>query len=505
MCGNIGLLKLSASTAVASSAEFKKRRKQPDELDRSLHRSLHEVSKLHGLRVKGGSNWTHNVSYDGRYDVVEVPRSLAMLPLFNVLQAQVASTEVRGGQAGGISCLSFHQNVESIKSTFDAQFGGQSEVSMVNTRVRCVARKRFPLASDLISLFKEKQTIKTKENCTATFVGHTRFATSSKNMVPELHPHEWVPFHDESAWMFNSHTGRFERFTINVGLHLSHNGDFDALEAYDQTVVVGDVGLWLERVLHVPNDTKGDSPKLAGCMDLFRVQGRWAAAARLAYLRCILKSVRDVTGGETLSKSAPNLFPNPSVWELWSSLFDSAWTAHIGNVIRPVQRYSGHFYYYIDASGEAQFLDFLKTEIEAKVRDMDGFSQAHLNQAQDWTSSELKGFLYHTVRGFLRADMYSALSEIISKAEGSFGVQVHCSMEPGVMVIASKGQPMSMAFDPKRSMCLFGSEAEAVAVPVDQAGQWLSHRLDLDSAGEVQLSVCLNIKALLVFPAAFYA
>jgi len=64
---------------------------------------------------------------------------------------------------------------------------------------------------------------------------------------------------------------------------------------------------------------------------------------------------------------------------------------------------------------------------------------------------------------------------------------------------------MSMAFDPKRSMCLFGSEAEAVAVPVDQAGQWLSHRLDLDSAGEVQLSVCLNIKALLVFPAAFYA
>ena len=42
--------------------------------------------------------------------------------------------------------------------------------------------------------------------------------------------------------------------------------DFDALSAYGTMMVVGDVGLWLERVLHTPNSTNGDSPKIAGCM-----------------------------------------------------------------------------------------------------------------------------------------------------------------------------------------------------------------------------------------------
>jgi hypothetical protein len=93
-------------------------------------------------------------------------------------------------------------------------------------------------------------------------IGHTRFATSSINTVPELHPHEWVPFHVESVWLFNNCSGVFEQAQRQVGIHLTHNGDFDALEAYGQTEVVDTVGLWLERVLHVPNNMRGDSPKV---------------------------------------------------------------------------------------------------------------------------------------------------------------------------------------------------------------------------------------------------
>ena len=44
---------------------------------------------------------------------------------------------------------------------------------------------------------------------------------------------------------------------------------------------------------------------------------------------------------------------------------------------------------------------------------------------------------------------------------------------------------MSIAFDPKKPLCLFGSEAEAVAVPVERCGKWLSERIDLDTLGEV--------------------
>ena len=50
------------------------------------------------------------------------------------------------------------------------------------------------------------------------------------------------------------------------------------------------------------------------------------------------------------------------------------------------------------------------------------------------------------------------MSEFLSRAEGSFGLQAHCSIEPGVVVIASKGQPMSLSYDPERPIVLFGSE-----------------------------------------------
>jgi glucosamine 6-phosphate synthetase-like amidotransferase/phosphosugar isomerase protein len=103
----------------------------------------------------------------------------------------------------------------------------------------------------------------------------------------------------------------------------------------------------------------------------------------------------------------------------------------------------------------------------------------------DWTDSVLIAFLKTAIRGFLRGDMYTAMTEFVSRAEGSFGLQVHCSLEPGVVVIASKGQPMSLAYKNDIPLCLYGSEAEALAVPIDADGKWLSKRLDLDSHGEI--------------------
>lgn len=47
-----------------------------------------------------------------------------------------------------------------------------------------------------------------------------------------------------------------------VGIHISHNGDFDALEAYGGSIVNAELGCWLERILHVKNDLAGDSVKV---------------------------------------------------------------------------------------------------------------------------------------------------------------------------------------------------------------------------------------------------
>lgn len=118
---------------------------------------------------------------------------------------------------------------------------------------------------------------------------------------------------------------------------------------------------------------------------------------------------------------------------------------------------------------------------------MTSYYRFHLGRpsAAQWSHHEYESFVHMSVRGFLRADLYTALSEFLSRAEGSFGIQAHCTLEPGVMVIGSKGQPMSISFDPEKPIVLFGSEAEAVAVPVDMQGRWLTERIDLDSHGEI--------------------
>lgn len=54
-----------------------------------------------------------------------------------------------------------------------------------------------------------------------------------------------------------------------------------------------------------------------------------------------------------------------------------------------------------------------------------------------------------------------------------------------MVIVASKGQPMSIAFDHDTPLVLFASEAEALAVPVRVSGQSLPLRVDLDGHGEV--------------------
>ena len=227
-----------------------------------------------------------------------------------------------------------YDNNNNKATKYEAEYNQIPDI----TRIRAVARKRVPLAGDLTA--KYLQTRKGRRmafdktftgkvqhrllsmtfithylpvtntsiasiilkihsyihyiyiHCiTFIVIGHTRFATSSINVVSELHPHEWIPARNEVIWKYNPSLGRFERSILNTCIHITHNGDFDALEAYSQTMVNEEIGYWLEKILHQPNDLKGDSPKIAGCMELFRVQGRWGAAARLAWVRCSFRSI----------------------------------------------------------------------------------------------------------------------------------------------------------------------------------------------------------------------
>jgi len=204
-----------------------------------------------------------------------------------------------------------------------------------------------------------------------------------------------------------------------------------------------------------------------------RVQGRWAASARLAYVRVLYQSATDVSGGKLLTKTAPNVFPKIEYFKNWASFFESVFIQHKNNIIEISHKnsISNSYSYTINLKGVRQFIAALCGEKRQKPK--------------EWSLSDWRGFVRHAVRGFLRADLFTAVTEFQARAEGSFGLQVHSTLEPGVVIITSKGQPMSVSYDTDIPIVLFGSEAEAVAVPVSKSGMWLKNRIDLNSKGEV--------------------
>ena len=186
-----------------------------------------------------------------------------------------------------------------------------------------------------------------------------------------------------------------------------------------------------------------------------------------------MRSSNDVCDGQQLSKSATNTFPSPDYWEIWAELFDNEFIKHNNNIIKIVGEV-GSYFYYIDRESEFQFLQKIMLQLASTVF-LDNFHQAstvvdkfadfkigtvsyHNNVSNNdkmnhsvankshhsrdinssnnnkqwrsklninhWTDEQLYPFLRLAVRGFLRNDLYSAMTEFLSRAEGSFGLQV---------------------------------------------------------------------------------
>jgi hypothetical protein len=143
MCGNFGLLALglTATNPENSShhnSSFHKPASASDRLDMSINESMHEVSRLEGIRFRN----------DLKDEDVEEP-----LSAIKILEAQTACTEIRGGQAGGFSSIEYKLVKNNSKSHFDALFAASEVAIPTMHRVRMVARKRHPLAADLSKLY----------------------------------------------------------------------------------------------------------------------------------------------------------------------------------------------------------------------------------------------------------------------------------------------------------------------------------------------------------------
>lgn len=72
------------------------------------------------------------------------------------------------------------------------------------------------------------------------------------------------------------------------------------------------------------------------------------------------------------------------------------------------------------------------------------------------------------------------MSSFLRVASGSFGLAVSSGVECDAVVLAALGQPMSVSWSPDCPAVLYGSEANAVKVPVTRDGRGLDFMYDLD-------------------------
>ncbi|MDJ0589525.1 MAG: hypothetical protein QNJ72_05940 [Pleurocapsa sp. MO_226.B13] len=362
-------------------------------------------------------------------------------------------TEIRGEQAGGGLVIAKDRSDRLV-------FVGE----------KIVNRKRDNLTNSLETAFnsvrrKAQNSGIAPLEMTTTGVWHYRFGTSGPPAVIETHWHEWMSARTEKVWDFIE--GQWVCQEKNVNHRITHNGDFDAWTLYGKPVENEALGLWLERVLHTSNYAKGDSPKIAGMMDLLITKGIWYASVRLAYHLTVADSVEDLFDGQAPSREAPDSHA-PNILQLsnWAKAFENTFMLYRRLLAAP------------NSPACNQYLCRLEHDILQVLAQDETVSQ--------WSWSKRVNFVRTAVHAFLSNDANLATKTFMAGAMGSFGLVVVSTLDKERLVLSAKGQPISIGFNWQEGYMVYASEPAAVDAVLLNLPE--SYRLDLNQKeGEVAL------------------
>ncbi len=378
----------------------------------------------------------------------------ALLPkrVVSIFQKMGSETEIRGEQAGGGLTVGWdranqvvfvgHKIVNQKRSNLTRSL----EASFARVRQQAVSAGVQPLESTILGFW------------------HYRYGTSGPPSVQETHWHEWMPDRTTTVWQIANKEWIARK--QNVNHHITHNGDFDAWQLFGRSMNTANLGLWLERVLHTPNNTIGDSPKIAGMMDLLITQGMWEASVRLAYQLVVASSFEAAFGGQEPSKDAPNQAPSKSDLSTWAEIFETNFWIYTGSLPEA------------DKIFAPEFLDgFEHTVVQTLAQD---------EQVTCWAPQKLSAFVKTAIQSFFYNDTYHAMQLFMERAWGSFGLATVSTLDAERIVLSSLGQPISIGFNREEAYAIYASEPSAVdrilsALPGTQ-------RLDLNqNTGEIAL------------------
>lgn len=388
--------------------------------------------------------------------------SLLPTRMLDIAQQMGQETEVRGEQAGGGLVI------------------GKNNDFTVFVGKKMVNRKRSNLTKSLEAAFAP---IRHKAiaagvkplKSTVTGVWHYRYATSGTAPSElETHWHEWMKARNEKVWRFTGKEWLSE--VKNVHHRITHNGDFDSWQICDREIDNSILGLWLERVLHTPNAAKGDSPKIAGMMDLLVTQGMWYPSVRLAYQQAS-SSIEEAFDGQKLTANAANTAPGDKPSGIatqrdlhtWAEIFERVFTSELD--LQHLQQFN---------PGKIE-PNSLKTSASLRQRLIESFK--HHSSTANWSKLQITTFVQYTLEAFFDNDLYRASQIFISKARGSFGLVTASTLSESELVLCAKGQPITVGFNWQQNYMVYASEPAAVDRILLNQPQ--SFRLDLEQSGEV--------------------
>jgi len=362
-------------------------------------------------------------------------------------------TEVRGEQAGG--------GLVVAKNNDSTVFVGKKVVN----------RKRGNLTKSLEAAFASIRNraiaAGIKPLSTVMGVWHYRYATSGTAPSElETHWHEWMKARNESVWQFTGRQWICE--TKNVHHRITHNGDFDSWEIFDRQIKNTTLGLWLERVLHTSNAAKGDSPKIAGMMDLLITQGMWYSSVRLAYQQAISTCIEDAFDGQKPTAAALNTAPSQEDLHTWAEIFEGVFSFQISD-LKP-------------SDADKITPNYLKKSVKLRQALIEALSNH--SSTKSWTKLQLISLIKFTLEAFFNNDLYRATQIFIDRAKGSFGLVTVSTLLESELVLCAKGQPITVGFNWEQGYMVYASEPAAVDRVLLNKSQ--SFRLDLDPKnGEV--------------------
>ncbi|MGB7086491.1 MAG: hypothetical protein WBD47_13120, partial [Phormidesmis sp.] len=350
----------------------------------------------------------------------------------DIFRTMGGETEIRGEQAGGGTVFARDRTDQVI-------FVGEKVVN----------QKRQNLTESLEAAFapvrKKAERAGAKALDQAVMgVWHYRYATSSPPAVVETHWHEWMPAREADVWRLESGKWLCDRPMVNH--RITHNGDFDAWMLYGHPIENTTLGLWLERVLHTPNATLGDSPKIAGMMDLLITQGMWDASLRLAYQLAVTDSIEAAFGTAQPSKTAPNTAPAEKEIQGWAAIAEQIFKEHQDTLLRPYAK---------------SMLELSKKHLAHFETDLLQALSQHSTVSQ-WTPSKQSAFVKTAVYAFFHNNLYQATKLFMSRAKGSFGLVTASTLSEASLVLSAWGQPIATGFNVQDNYMVYASEPAAV-------------------------------------------